>query len=632
MTTPKITALVFIDLQEDYLASPDLRPDRDEVVDAAASLLRNFRERGAPVAHVRTSVSPTGDNAMPHRRDRPLCVAGTWGASAPRELTELTDEAVVSKQHYSGFSDGNLDAWLRVRGVERVVIAGLYTHACVRQAAIDAYERGFDVYVALDACATNSPAHAEETLAWMGQRFVTVTTSADIVTLLSNRSHDETQDISHCVTQAAAAQIEWAQRPIAERRSLVASWREVLVERRDELADAAVSELGKPLSLARDEVTRAIAHVDAALSVFSPEIFEPERIDEHVAVLREPVGTIALVMPWNNPIALPVSNIAPALLGGNAIVFKPAPESNGLGTLLMQTLAQAGIPKNLVVRVASTVVAGRALVRHPVISAVAFTGSISAGRDIAMACARRLAPVRAELGGNNAVIVLADADLSQVVRDLVRNAFAFAGQRCTALRRAVVSSSVIEEFQALLIAEVGALRVGDPRLDGVTIGPMVSLNARERVFGQIHEAVDRGSSLLEGGERIDLPSGPALSPALIRCDDPSDPIVQKESFGPVLVLQSAGSLAQAIELANGVEQGLVQAACTRDSRALATIQSAAEVGIFHVGAAPLPVHSMAAFVGRKASGFGGAEHGRWDLEFYTRPRTDYGTPSVTVLD
>ena len=435
----------------------------------------------------------------------------------------------------------------------------------------------------------------------------------------------DAQDISACVTRAVEVQIDWAQRPLLERLKFITEWRDVLVSRREELADATVRELGKPLSLARDEVSRAIAHIDAALHVFTDYLFEPERIDEHVSVMREPVGTVALVMPWNNPVALPVSNIAPALLGGNAIVFKPAPEADGVATLLMKTLAQAGMPKDLVVRTASTVDAGRALVRHPGISAVAVTGSIATGRDIASACAGRFVPVRAELGGNNAVIVLADADLPQAARDLVRNAFAFAGQRCTALRRAVVDASVIDEFQALLVTEAGGLHVLDAQLENAGVGPRISLDARERVYGQIRDSVDRGALLLTGGERIDLASGHGLSPSIIRCDDPRDPIVQNESFGPVLVVQSASSLEQAIQLANGVEQGLIQAACTRDQSALAKIQALAEVGIFQSGAAPLPVHEMAAFVGRKASGYGGPEHGRWDLDFYTRPKSAYSS-------
>ena len=444
-------------------------------------------------------------------------------------------------------------------------------------------------------------------------------TSSEIPVPLPQDAHE----IPDGVTRATAAQLDWARRSLAERRSLISSWRDILVRRHHELADAVVRELGKPLSFSRDEVTRAIAHIDAALTVFTAELFEPERIDEHVTVTREPVGTVALVMPWNNPIALPVSNIAPALLGGNTVVFKPAPEAAEVSALLMQTLEEAGMPDDVVVRVSSTVDAGRALVRHPSISAVAVTGSIPTGRDIASACAGRFVPVRAELGGNNAVIVLADADLARVAADLVKNAFSFAGQRCTALRRAVVESSVIDEFQALLVAEAGALEHLEPHVEGALIGPMVSLDARERVVAQIRAAVDSGALLLVGGDRVELASGPALSPAVIRCDDSSDPLVQNESFGPVLVVQPAGSLAHAIELANSVEQGLLQAACTRDAAALARIQSSAEVGVFQAGAAPLSVHDMAAFVGRKASGFGGPEHGRWDIDFYTRPKTTY---------
>jgi acyl-CoA reductase-like NAD-dependent aldehyde dehydrogenase len=260
------------------------------------------------------------------------------------------------------------------------------------------------------------------------------------------------------------------------------------------------------------------------------------------------------------------------------------------------------------------------------VDAVAVTGSIATGRSIAAACARRGIPLQAELGGNNAAIVLPDADLADVVPALVRNAFAYSGQRCTAIRRFVVHRDILSEFERRAAAAVDALRIGDAA-DDADLGPVISTAARVRIAEAVSKAVASGAAVVATAPLPpDLdPVHDAFAPAtLLRADDPTLAIVQDETFGPVAVIQPADDLDEAIALANGVEQGLLMAACTGDPDALDRILRAARVGIVQVGGAILPVHPDAPFGGWKASGIGPPEHGVWDAQFLTRPQAVYG--------
>ncbi|HLP23978.1 MAG TPA: aldehyde dehydrogenase family protein [Microbacteriaceae bacterium] len=615
-------ALVLVDMQADYLDVSNLEPARARAINRASALLETCREAQLPIVHVHTEVAPDGRDAMPHRRAQPKCVAGTPGAGTPIELEPRPHEHRTTKQFYSPFGNPEFASWLIHHRIDTVIVAGAYTHACVRQTAIDCYERGLRVVVVPEACATNRPEHAAESLAWMSERFVTLASIAELASELPNAANSVAPSaVERALASAVAAQSTWAARPLDERIAFLASWRTVINEHRDAIAEAIVRDVRKPIRFARDEVRRALAHIDSAIDSCAPALREPEIIAPGIEAHRAPLGTVGLIMPWNNPIALPVGNIAPALLCGNAVVLKPSPFAPQSTAALIAALRDAGLPEGVVMLAPADVPASRALTRHPDIRAIAFTGSIPAGRDIARTCAERLVPLRAELGGNNAAIIWGVDDATALYRALVHNGFGFAGQRCTAIRRVIVPRAEQSSILAGLKSALADLAVGAPEDEDTVCGPLVSEAAAQRVRVELSAATARGVRVEQLSTHPN--EGRWIPPTIAVAGDPLDPLVQRETFGPVLVIQTADSIDEAIELANGVEQGLLISVCSDDRSIVDRVTAAASVGIVQSGAASVPVHPDAPFGGWKASGFGGAEHGRWDVDFYTRLQARY---------
>jgi len=329
-------------------------------------------------------------------------------------------------------------------------------------------------------------------------------------------------------------------------------------------------------------------------------------------------------MPWNNPVALPCGAISSALAFGNGAVFKPAPEGSATALGLMDSLAAAGMPSGLVGLVMGDGDTGTAMADEPLIDALAVTGSIPTGRALAARCGASAKPLRAELGGNNAAVVLADADLDEVVAPLVRGAYSYSGQRCTGIRRFVVESPVFDGFLERAATVVDSLSLGDPTDASVDLGPLISMRHRDRVHAVVTRAVAAGATLVRGGYVPEgLAHGAWFSPTLLVVDDPRAAVVLEETFGPVVVVQKANDIDDAIALANGVAQGLVMTVCTRDPDARRRIEAAADVGIVQLGAGAVPIHADAPFGGRKASGIGPPEHGEWDAQFFSVPQVVY---------
>ena len=674
MTTHGVTALLLVDLQLDFLARPGLVPHESAVVAGAARLLDGFRELNLPVVHVHTLTRVDGSDRMPHWRDRGIraCVDGSTGAETPSRLTPLADELVATKQHYRGFADAALDPWLRARNVERVVIAGVYTHACVRETALDAYELGYEVWVSADAVGSTEPAHAASTRAWLEARAARFRSTRTILTelglhpatgapadgdvarhpvaVIAGRAvapgdHERVLHRDPCANDrvlaevplgrapevrlaaetAADARVAWAALPNEIRAAALDSWAGVLESRADALTECIVREVGKPQGAAADEVRRAVGHVRTAVALLRGSLVDDRRVAAAVTVRHRPVGVIGIVMPWNNPLALPCGKIAPALAFGNAVVFKPAPEGATTALALFETLVDSGIPSGLVAVVMGAAETAEAIVDEPLVAAVAVTGSIATGRALTARCGVARKPLQAELGGNNAAIVLADADLDAVVPPLIRGAFSYAGQRCTAIRRFVVEASIVDEFEQRAGAVIDELVVGDPGDLRTDVGPLISAAARDRVDAVVARACADGARVLRGGDRpAHLAHGAWYTPTLLATDDRNSAVVQEETFGPVAVVQSAADFEDAFVAAEGVEQGLVMAICTNQAHALRRVIDDASVGIVQVGPGPLPVHPDAPFGGWKASGFGPPEHGEWDATFATRPQAVYG--------
>jgi acyl-CoA reductase-like NAD-dependent aldehyde dehydrogenase len=422
---------------------------------------------------------------------------------------------------------------------------------------------------------------------------------------------------------SVASQSQWLTTAVATRRQLLRAWADVIEARRDDFVGAIVREVRKPVAMADDEVTRACAHIRTAANLPDALFATATVIAPGVRVVPRPLGVVAIIMPWNNPLALPVGKIAPAVMAGNGVIFKPAPEANGVAQLIMETVSAIALPEGLVGIVAGGRDVGDALVRSPEISGVAVTGSVGTGRAIGEACLTLGKPVQAELGGNNAAIIMSDADLTDVVPRLMNNAFAYAGQRCTALRRFVVLRSHLEAFVALAKTATLAQAVGDPRESETRVGPVISFVAAERIASAIELARSTGCDVLAGGELRVVGTDSWVTPALIVAHDANNAIVQEETFGPVAVIQPADDLDHAVALANGVEQGLVMAICGVDPELRQQLADRALVGIVQFGADAVAVHPDAPFGGWKASGTGRPEHGEWDMQFFTRPQVIY---------
>ena len=432
-------------------------------------------------------------------------------------------------------------------------------------------------------------------------------------------------DVHAAALAVRAAQSTWAAWSPERRADVLEAWAGLLAARCDDLTSRIVEQVGKPVAAARDEVDRAVAHVrTAAWLVRRPGALQ-QAIAAGVDARQRPVGVIGAITPWNNPLALACGKIGPALAFGNGVILKPAPEGAAVTQDLAELLVEAGAPQGILAVVNGGAETGRLVVEEPIVGAIAVTGSIATGRDLAVRCARLGKALQAELGGNNAAIVLADADLDAVVPTLVRGSYSYSGQRCTALRRYVVVESILDELVARVAEEIDALVVGDPRDPATDLGPLISRAARDRVAAAVAQAGSRGAVVVRDAVTpAALEGGAWLTPGLVVVHDRSAAIVQQETFGPVVVIQPAADLDDALAAANGVEQGLVMALCSTDPAARERFAERAQAGILLDGAGPLPIHPDAPFGGWKASGVGPPEHGEWDIAFVTRAQARYG--------
>ena len=641
-------ALVLIDLQRDYLDRPGLVPGEQELLRGVAALLEGCRGAGVPVFHAMTLVHADGANRMPHWKEAGTwaCVEGTPGARPPAAAAPIEGEPLFAKDFYSAFDSPGLAAALAAGAVDTVILAGIYTHACVRATALDAYRHGYRVLIATDAIGSTDREHARLSLAWLEGRGSHGLPTAGILAMLAPvaaaRQADAQAAWRHCdpasrdeilfeVPEASATQVAaavarargagaWGQAAPAERLARLSRWRDALEAARDPLVALLVRDVAKPVVEARAEFDYAMALLRHALESFAIE--ERPEARTRVLVRHRPVGTVALVTPWNNPLAIAVGKLAPALAWGNTAVWKPALPGTRIARAVVDALEAAGLA-DMVPLVTGGAEAGRHLVRHPGIDAVSFTGSLAAGRIVAAACGEAGRPLQAELGGNNAVIVMAGIDVEAVASEVAAAAFSFSGQRCTAPRRLVVDEAIRGPFEEALVAATRALVIGDPGAEATRIGPLISRGQQERVAALV--ASPSGGRVLCGG-RVPpgFERGCWLEPAIVADPDPASFLVREEGFGPVAVLLRAGGIDEAIALANGVEHGLVASLFSNDSRHRELFLAGARAGMLAVNQARPAFDAAAPFGGWKRSGHGPPEHGRWDREFYARPQAIYG--------
>ncbi len=422
------------------------------------------------------------------------------------------------------------------------------------------------------------------------------------------------------IERAGAAQAGWLADPTARATGLQ-DWANAVAARSDELVDLLVREVGKPRREARAEVGRTVAILRYyAQAVWDPvaEIL-PSSSGTEIRVQRRPLGVVAAICPWNFPIAIPAWKLAPALAYGNTVLFKPSSSALATGHALAEAAAGA-FPEGVLQIVPASADAAAALIDDSRVAGVSFTGSVPVGHDIVRRVAGRGGLVQAEMGGQNAAIVLDDADLGAAATTIARAAMEFAGQKCTATRRVIVSSAVASRFVPLVVDAVRGLRVGDPDDAAVDLGPLISQRARDEVEQSVAGAVARGGRLLAGGERP-LDEGWFVDPAVVEVDDPGDQFTQDETFGPALAILISSSDDEAVAIANATRFGLAGSVFGTDIDRAAALAARLDAGLQRVNAPTTGVDFYAPFGGEKASGYGPREQGRAARDFYTKTRT-----------
>ena len=430
------------------------------------------------------------------------------------------------------------------------------------------------------------------------------------------------EQIDASLTALASAQPGWQADSMLRLRSLTALAGEIETRHR-QFTDLMVREVGKPVPEAAGEVDRAIAILRFYAQVTLDPVGEvvPGSVPgARVLVERHPLGLVLAICPWNFPLAIPLWKSAPALAYGNAVLVKPASPAIATAALLSECAAAAmpeGVFQVLPVSGADT----GTLLDDQRIAAVTFTGSTGVGISVAERMASRAAPAQCEMGGQNAAIVLDDADLDAAADAIVSGAMGFAGQKCTATRRVVVLEAVREELEEKLVERVEKLQVGDPAAEGVTVGPLISESAVEEFETARTEALNAGATEIARAPAPDEPGAFFVAPALLRQDDPEAVVNQEETFGPLLTLIEVADEQAAIEAANATRFGLVGAVHGRDLGRASRVAAAMTTGLRRVNAPTPGVDYYAPFGGEGQSSFGPREQGRAAREFFTSSTT-----------
>lgn len=439
------------------------------------------------------------------------------------------------------------------------------------------------------------------------------------------------EQVDRAVAAARAAfEGPWGRMPVTERARLLRRVADVIDRRADELIAAEVGDTGKPETLARDlDVARAAANfrsfADTA-SAAGMDSYLTELADGRKALnyaVRKPLGVVAVIVPWNLPLLLLTWKLAPALATGNTVVVKPSEETPSSATLLAEILTEAGIPEGVVnvIHGFGSGSAGELLTRHPGIDGVTFTGESSTGSAIMRAVAPRVRPVSFELGGKNAAVVFADADLDAAVAGLARSSYLNTGQVCLCTERIYVERAVFDDVAAGLTEQARRLRLGRPGDPATTTGPLISRNHREKVLSYFRLAEEEGATVLAGGGIPTLGDGLDggwwIEPTLWAGLDNSSRTVREEVFGPVAALIPFDSEAEAISLANDTDYGLAAVTWTADLSRGHRVAQAMRTGMSWVNTWYLR-DLRSPFGGTGLSGIG-REGGHHSLEFYTEP-------------
>ncbi|KAA9026313.1 aldehyde dehydrogenase family protein [Niallia endozanthoxylica] len=438
------------------------------------------------------------------------------------------------------------------------------------------------------------------------------------------------EDVKQAIDAAVEAFPSWAATSPSKRAAILNKAADILEGNADALAEELTREEGKHVSDAKNEVIRSaqtLRFYAVEGQTFTGETFPNDDPNMKVSTEREPLGVISVITPWNFPISIPSRKIAPALITGNTVVFKPSSDTPLIAVRLVEALHNAGVPKgviNLVTGKASDV--GDLLVTHPAIKALTFTGSTGAGEDIHQKSSFTTR-LQMELGGKNPIIVMDDADVEQAATLTVNGGFSLTGQACTGTSRVIVMKEVKDAYVEKLIEKTKALKVGNGFENGVKIGPLANEKQLKNVLNYIEIGKEDGATLVYGGEQLtggEYDKGYFVQPAIFTDVRPSMRIAKEEIFGPVIAIIEVNSYEEAIEIANDVEYGLSASIITNNLKTAHQFTKDIQAGTVKVNRTTTGNLMNAPFGGvKKSSTSTFRESGRVGLEFFTQVKTVY---------
>jgi alpha-ketoglutaric semialdehyde dehydrogenase len=451
---------------------------------------------------------------------------------------------------------------------------------------------------------------------------------SDTADVIGEYAQADQKQAENAIAAARAAFPAWANFNVQARADLLDKIGSEMLARREELGKLLSREEGKTLAEGIGEVVRAgniFKFFGGEALRRSGELVPSVRPGIDVEIVREPLGVVGIIAPWNFPAAIPAWKIAPALAYGNTVVFKPADLVPGMAHAIAQIIVNAGTPKgvfNFLMGRGSVV--GEVLVSNPGVDAITFTGSVETGRKVAAKAVARMAKFQLEMGGKNPLVVLDDADLKTAVDSAVNGAFFSTGQRCTASSRVIVTKGIHDKFVAAMVDRMKTLKIDNALKQGTEIGPVVDKNQLNQNLFYVEEGKKEGARLAHGGGLLKRETdGFYMEPALFTDTDNKMRINREEVFGPVATVIAAKDYDEALAIANDTPFGLSAGIVTTSLRHAAHFRKNSQAGMVMVNLPTAGVDYHVPFGGRKGSSYGPREQGRYAQEFFTTVKTSY---------
>jgi len=444
-------------------------------------------------------------------------------------------------------------------------------------------------------------------------------------------------DVERAVASAKRGFAEWKRTPAPARGDVLRLVGDLLSKRKDEIADAMTREMGKPLTETRGDVQEGIDTAYYAASegrrLFGHTV--PSELRNKWAMsYRRPIGIAGLICPFNFPLAIPTWKMFPALVCGNAVIFKPAEDVPHTGTILVEVLLEAGLPPEVIQLVhGNGEQVGKAIVEHPEIPLISFTGSTETGSIVGATCGRMHKRLSLEMGGKNAQIVMDDADLELALEGALWGAFGTTGQRCTATSRLILQKGIHDNFLGMLVDKAKALKLGDGRKSGTDVGPLIHAASLAKVEKYVDIGVADGNDLLCGGRIADgdgLSDGNFYEPTIFARVEAGQRLEQEEIFGPVLSVIRVSDADEAFKVNNDVKYGLSSSIYTTNVNVAFRAMNELDNGITYVNAPTIGAEAHLPFGGVKQTGNGHREGGWQVYEFYSETKVGYADFSGTL--